>query len=130
MEFRYHLNFLQNHSFSSIPASFSAVFIEDVCPFWHSYFLRHHNSIIFFNRLPLFKPFNKSTHLYLNNIQTEFLYNLNFIQMHFSFIPAFFSVGLIDLRWRWSVRTFSSVARLGSFSFSCHFICFRPFILS
>ena len=59
----------------------------------------------------------------LNNQQvfwlhrTEFRYHLNFIQNHsFSFIPASFSVGLIDLRWRWSVRTFSSVARLGVFS--------------
>ena len=34
-----------------------------------------------------------------NNIQAGFRYHLNFIQNHsFSFIPASFSVGLIDLR--------------------------------
>ena len=50
-------------------------------------------------------------------ILTEFRYHLNFIQNHsFSLIPASFSVGFIDLRWRWSVRTFSSGVGLGGFS--------------
>ena len=52
-----------------------------------------------------------------NNIETEVWYHLKFLQNYsLSFIPASFSVGLIDIRWRWSVMTFSSVARLGSFS--------------
>ena len=64
-EFRYHLNFVQNHTFSFIPLRFQLFSLKTSA---HSDTPTSYNIVVtqsFFNRLSSFKPLNKSTHLYL-----------------------------------------------------------------